>query len=107
MLLQAQVRELGVPEDLLKDIQIVFFGCGRSGPKLMVITMHRISGTSAAGMKLLIVEDEVRMADLLRKGLTEEGHTVTCVHDGAEGHELARDYEFDVIILDVMMPKLS
>src|SRR5215472_6559274 len=58
-------------------------------------------------MKLLIVEDEVRMADLLRKGLTEEGHTVTCVHDGAEGHELARDYEFDVIILDVMMPKLS
>lgn len=58
-------------------------------------------------MKLLIVEDEVRMADLLRKGLTEEGHNVTCVHDGAEGYELARDYEFDVIILDVMMPKLS
>jgi len=36
-------------------------------------------------MKLLIVEDEVRMADLLRKGLTEEGHTVTCASDGAEG----------------------
>lgn len=58
-------------------------------------------------MKLLVVEDEVRMADLLRKGLAEEGHTVTCVHDGAEGHALARDYEFDVIILDVMMPKLN
>ncbi len=58
-------------------------------------------------MKLLIVEDEVRMADLLRKGLTEEGHMVTCAVDGAEGCELARDYEFDVIILDVMMPKLS
>lgn len=58
-------------------------------------------------MKLLIVEDEVRMADLLRKGLTEEGHTATCVHDGAEGLALAKDYEFDVIILDVMMPKLS
>jgi DNA-binding response OmpR family regulator len=58
-------------------------------------------------MKLLIVEDEARMADLLHKGLTEEGHTVTCAADGAEGLELAKSYEFDVIILDIMMPKLS
>jgi len=58
-------------------------------------------------MKLLIVEDEPRMAGLLRKGLTEEGHTATCACDGAEGLELAKSYEFDVIILDVMMPRLS
>jgi DNA-binding response OmpR family regulator len=58
-------------------------------------------------MKLLVVEDEVRMVDLLRKGLTEEGHMVTCAFDGAEGLALAKDYEFDVIILDIMMPKLS
>jgi DNA-binding response OmpR family regulator len=58
-------------------------------------------------MKLLVVEDEVRMVDLLRKGLTEEGHMVTCASDGAEGLALAKDYEFDVIILDIMMPKLS
>src|ERR1700719_2677210 len=58
-------------------------------------------------MKLLIVEDETRMADLLRKGLTEEGHTATCASDGEEGLALAKSYEFDVIILDVMMPKLS
>lgn len=58
-------------------------------------------------MKLLIVEDEARMAGLLRKGLTEEGHVVTCAGDGAEGLELARSYEFDVIVLDVMMPKLN
>src|SRR5260370_11699501 len=58
-------------------------------------------------MKLLIVEDEARMADLLRKGVTEEGHTATCASDGAEGLALAKAYEFDVIILDVMMPKLS
>src|SRR6202007_1856828 len=58
-------------------------------------------------MKLLVVEDEARMAALLRKGLTEEGHTVTCASDGAEGLELARSYEFDVIVLDIMMPKLS
>jgi len=36
-------------------------------------------------MKVLIVEDETRMADLLRKGLTEEGHTAVCAFDGAEG----------------------
>lgn len=58
-------------------------------------------------MKLLVVEDEIRMADLLRKGLSEEGHIVTCASNGAEGLALAKDYEFDVIILDVMMPKLS
>jgi len=58
-------------------------------------------------MKLLIVEDEPRMSALLRKGLTEEGHTATCARDGAEGLELAKSYEFDVIILDVMMPRLS
>jgi DNA-binding response OmpR family regulator len=58
-------------------------------------------------MKLLIVEDEARMADLLCKGLTEEGHTATCASDGAEGLALAKAYEFDVIILDIMMPKLS
>lgn len=58
-------------------------------------------------MKLLIVEDEARMAELLRKGLTEEGHTATCATDGAEGLSLAKSYEFDVIILDIMMPRLS
>ena len=58
-------------------------------------------------MKLLIVEDETRMADLLRKGLTEEGHVVTCASDGAEGLALARAYEFDIILLDVMLPKLG
>jgi DNA-binding response OmpR family regulator len=58
-------------------------------------------------MKLLIVEDEARMADLLHKGLTEEGHMATCAADGAEGLALAKAYEFDAIILDVMMPRLS
>lgn len=58
-------------------------------------------------MNLLIVEDEVRMAELLRKGLTEEGHTATCALDGAEGLTMAKSYEFDIIILDIMMPRLS
>jgi DNA-binding response OmpR family regulator len=57
-------------------------------------------------MKLLVVEDEPRMSDLLRKGLTEEGHTVMCASDGLEGLELGKSYEFDAIILDLMLPKL-
>jgi DNA-binding response OmpR family regulator len=58
-------------------------------------------------MKLLIVEDEKRMVELLHKGLTEEGHTVACAADGRGGLELAANYEFDVIILDIMMPRMD
>jgi DNA-binding response OmpR family regulator len=58
-------------------------------------------------MKLLIVEDEKRMVQLLRQGLEEEGHTVVCANDGAEGWELSKSYTFDVIVLDIMMPRLD
>lgn len=58
-------------------------------------------------MNILVVEDEKRMVELLHKGLTEEGHTVACATDGSSGLELAENYEFDAIILDVMMPKLD
>ncbi len=58
-------------------------------------------------MNLLVVEDEKRMVELLHKGLTEEGHTVACATDGKSGFELAVTYEFDVIILDIMMPNLD
>jgi DNA-binding response OmpR family regulator len=57
-------------------------------------------------VKLLVVEDEPRMLELLRRGLTEEGHTVTCASDGTEGWQLARGYEFDAIVLDIMLPGL-
>ncbi|HMJ22990.1 MAG TPA: response regulator transcription factor [Terriglobales bacterium] len=58
-------------------------------------------------MNLLIVEDEKRMLELLRKGLEEEGHTVVCAADGIEGLEMSRSYDFDMIILDIMMPRLD
>ena len=47
------------------------------------------------------------MLELLRRGLTEEGHTVMCAANGGEGWELARSYEFDAIVLDVMLPKMN
>jgi DNA-binding response OmpR family regulator len=58
-------------------------------------------------MKLLIVEDEKRMVQLLRKGLEEEGHIVVCAGDGLEGWDLCKTYDFDMIILDIMMPRLD
>ena len=58
-------------------------------------------------MKLLIVEDEKHMVELLRRGLSEEGHTVVCAFDGSEGLDYARHYEFDAIILDVMLPQID
>jgi len=58
-------------------------------------------------VKLLVVEDEPRMLELLRRGLTEDGHNVTCASDGSEGWELAQAYEFDAVVLDVMLPKMN
>jgi DNA-binding response OmpR family regulator len=58
-------------------------------------------------MNLLVVEDECRMLELLHRGLTEEGHTVSCATDGREGLRMVSDQHFDVVILDVMMPKLG
>jgi len=58
-------------------------------------------------MKLLVVEDERRMLELLRQGLSEEGHSVSCAVDGSQGLQMVRDHAFDVVILDVMMPKLN
>jgi DNA-binding response OmpR family regulator len=47
------------------------------------------------------------MAALLKRGLTEEGHQVFVAHDGVEGYEMARSAEFDVIVLDVMLPGMD
>jgi DNA-binding response OmpR family regulator len=58
-------------------------------------------------VKLLVVEDEPRMLELLRRGLTEEGHTVVCASNGNEAWDLARGYEFDVIVLDIMLPGMN
>src|SRR6266849_1878014 len=58
-------------------------------------------------MRVLIVEDERDMAEVLKEGLEEEDYFVSLAFDGVSGLEIARSYEFDVIILDVMLPKLD
>jgi DNA-binding response OmpR family regulator len=55
-------------------------------------------------MRLLVVEDEQRLAAGLRKGLEAEGFAVDVVHNGTDGVWMARENPFDAIILDVMLP---
>jgi DNA-binding response OmpR family regulator len=55
-------------------------------------------------MRLLVVEDEQRLAAGLRKGLEAEGFAVDVVHNGTDGIWMARESPFDAIILDVMLP---
>lgn len=56
---------------------------------------------------LLLVEDAARVADFVRQGLETEGHSVTIAETGPDGFERARGQEFDVLILDVMLPGYS
>ncbi|GAA5105722.1 heavy metal response regulator transcription factor [Orbus sasakiae] len=58
-------------------------------------------------MKLLIVEDNQSMADYLKQGLTESGYIVDLLHDGVDGLHQALTQEYDLIILDIMLPKLD
>jgi two-component system, OmpR family, copper resistance phosphate regulon response regulator CusR len=58
-------------------------------------------------MKILIVEDEPKTSAFLEKGLSEEGYTVDVVNDGELGLDRAQNHFYDLIILDVMMPKLD
>jgi DNA-binding response OmpR family regulator len=58
-------------------------------------------------MRILVVEDEPRMQELLRKGLYEHGFTVMSAGDGESGLEIAIAYEFDVLVLDIGLPRMD
>ncbi len=58
-------------------------------------------------MRLLIVEDEKRLALSLAKGLTAEGYAVDVVHDGLEGLHMASEGSYDLVILDIMLPGMN
>ncbi len=58
-------------------------------------------------MRLLLVEDDRKVADFVSRGLRAERFAVDLAFDGQEGLEFARTYEYDLLILDLMLPKLS
>jgi two-component system OmpR family response regulator len=58
-------------------------------------------------MRVLVVEDDIRLADVLFAGLTAEGFDVDVVHDGFDGYWQAREGAHDVIVLDVLLPSIN
>ncbi|GGP03361.1 response regulator transcription factor [Nonomuraea glycinis] len=58
-------------------------------------------------MRVLLVEDERRLAELVKGGLTGEGFAVDVAHDGRDGLWLATENDYDVIVLDVMLPRMN
>ena len=58
-------------------------------------------------MRLLIVEDEARLASALQRGLSNEGFTVDVAHTGPDGLHAAQETTYDAVVLDIMLPGLS
>jgi two-component system copper resistance phosphate regulon response regulator CusR len=58
-------------------------------------------------MKILVVEDEKGMAQALRRGLEEEKHVVSLAHEGVAALSLAQQVQFDLVLLDVMLPGMN
>ena len=57
--------------------------------------------------KILLVEDEINIASFIERGLKEFGHSVTVCHDGDTGWKILQDKPFDLLILDIIMPKIN
>lgn len=57
--------------------------------------------------KVLVVDDEKLIVKGIRFSLEQDGHEVTCAYDGEEAVERAREKEFDIVLLDVMLPKMD
>jgi DNA-binding response OmpR family regulator len=58
-------------------------------------------------MRILVVEDEHRIANAIKRGLQQESFAVDVAYDGETGYDLAESEEYDVVILDLMLPKIS
>ncbi|MGZ4337725.1 MAG: response regulator, partial [Gaiellaceae bacterium] len=58
-------------------------------------------------MRVLIVEDELKMASLLRRGLVEEGHAADVAPSGEDALWMAQAHPYEAIVLDVMLPGLN
>ena len=57
--------------------------------------------------KILLAEDEVNIASFIERGLKEFGHSVTVCHDGNTGWRILQEEPFDLVILDIIMPKIN
>ena len=58
-------------------------------------------------MRVLVIEDEAKLSEYLKKGLSENGYVVDVAHNGIDGKHLALEGEYDLIVLDVMLPGID
>ncbi|MDJ1506666.1 response regulator transcription factor [Xanthocytophaga agilis] len=58
-------------------------------------------------MNILVVEDDERVAELIKRGLEEQGYSVTLAYDGQTGKRLIQQQEFTLVILDIILPKIN
>jgi len=56
-------------------------------------------------MRILVIEDEKQLADIIKRALEQEGYAVDTAYDGDQGEYLAGNYDYDLIILDIILPK--
>src|SRR5690349_12008943 len=57
--------------------------------------------------KILVIEDESNVVNLLKRGLEEEGYEISVAMDGLSGYEMARKHQFDLMIMDIMLPGMN
>jgi DNA-binding response OmpR family regulator len=58
-------------------------------------------------MRILVIEDEAKVANFIKKGLMQSGYEIEIAADGEEGHSKIRSGNFDLVLLDLMLPKIS
>lgn len=71
---------------------------------LLVARERQFASGHGARMKILVIEDEKRMAEVLQAGLEEENYCVSVAHDGITALKMTEDDQFDLVLLDVMLP---
>jgi DNA-binding response OmpR family regulator len=77
-------------------------------PRILLYWSHRLDEPEMEGVvRVLLVEDETRLAETVRRGLAAEGFVVDVEHDGVDGLAAAATGDFDVVVLDIMLPGLS
>src|SRR5262247_3050783 len=72
-----------------------------------MVQCHRRPDEGGHTMRVLVVEDEPGIAQFIRQGLSEAGYAVDVAHDGQEGLDYACVAEYDVLVLDILLPKLD
>src|SRR3990167_5743944 len=81
--------------------------CNLAKPTSLPCTLHAHLVTARHDMKILIIEDEPKTGKFLKKGLTEAGFVADIAADGRDGLHLALTENYDLVVLDVMLPGID